>query len=59
MKMPWYKRQKEAVVSTAKEKKADIPPGGFTKCKGCSKVIVSKSLEENQMVCGECGYYYP
>jgi acetyl-CoA carboxylase carboxyl transferase subunit beta len=59
MNIPWYKRQKDAIVSKPVEKKVDVPPGGFTKCKKCAKVVVSKAISENQMICPECSYYYP
>jgi acetyl-CoA carboxylase carboxyl transferase subunit beta len=45
-------------VFTSHKKKADMPEGLWQKCAGCSEVIHSFELNENQRVCPKCGHHF-
>ena len=53
--MDWFKKSKDGLVS---QQKKDIPDGLWTKCKGCSEVIYSRTLQENLWVCPSCNYHF-
>jgi len=38
-------------------KKKDIPLGLWMKCPDCSKMVFTKSVEQNENVCPECGFH--
>ena len=38
-------------------KKKDIPLGLWMKCPDCSKMVFTKTVEQNQNVCPECGFH--
>jgi acetyl-CoA carboxylase carboxyl transferase subunit beta len=38
--------------------KVEVPEGLWLRCKGCSKMIFKKVLEEHLRVCPECGLHY-
>jgi len=38
--------------------KVEVPEGLWLRCKGCSKMIFKKVLQENLSVCPECGHHY-
>ncbi len=38
-------------------KKKDIPLGLWMKCPDCSKMVFTKTFEQNQNVCPECGFH--
>jgi len=40
-------------------KKKELPEGLWRKCDGCQATIYNKELEDNLMVCSECGWHYP
>lgn len=42
-----------------KTKKTEIPAGLWLKCAGCDTVLFRSSLIANDLICPNCGYYYP
>ncbi|MFO0974604.1 MAG: acetyl-CoA carboxylase, carboxyltransferase subunit beta [Phycisphaerae bacterium] len=38
--------------------KVEVPDGLWMRCEGCGKMIFRKVLEENLLVCPECGLHY-
>lgn len=55
--MKWFKRVKEGITTSTKEKK-EIPDGLWSKCPDCGKKMTTKELEENFFVCFECNHHY-
>ena len=55
--MKWFKRVKEGITTSTKDKK-EIPDGLWSKCPKCSKKMTTKELEENFFVCIECNHHY-
>lgn len=45
-------------MGTAQMSKVDVPEGLWMRCKGCSKMIFRKLLDEALRVCPECGMHY-
>lgn len=45
-------------VFTSHKKKEDMPEGLWQKCPGCSDVIHTFELNENQRVCPKCDYHF-
>lgn len=39
--------------------KADVPEGIMTKCPECKKIMYTKELQKNLMVCNYCGFHHP
>ncbi|MGL5889577.1 MAG: acetyl-CoA carboxylase, carboxyltransferase subunit beta [Bacteroidia bacterium] len=54
--MSWFKRIKEGITTSTKEKK-ETPEGLWYKCKSCKKVITTNEHIANQYVCPSCGYH--
>jgi acetyl-CoA carboxylase carboxyl transferase subunit beta len=54
--MGWFKRLKEGITTSTKEKK-ETPEGLWYKCPSCKKIHPSKDHVENKYVCSECGYH--
>lgn len=52
--MPFLKRRRFVSVIG---RKSTVPDGLWTKCRSCSKAVASTELEENLMVCPQCGYH--
>jgi acetyl-CoA carboxylase carboxyl transferase subunit beta len=48
--MSWFKRVKEGILTSTKEKK-EVPEGLWNKCPACKKAISTTELEENNFVC--------
>ncbi|WP_163653335.1 acetyl-CoA carboxylase, carboxyltransferase subunit beta [Listeria sp. PSOL-1] len=38
--------------------KTDVPEGIMTKCPNCKKIMYTKELEKNLMVCSHCGFHH-
>ncbi len=38
--------------------KRDMPEGLWTKCPACSKTIFTRSMQENDYICQECGHHF-
>ena len=54
--MSWFKRIKEGITTSTKEKK-ETPEGLWYKCPSCKKIKPSQEHIENYYVCIECGYH--
>lgn len=54
--MAWFKKQQYATIKAAKV--IDIPPGLWTKCKGCEQLIFNRELVKNLKVCPKCKYHF-
>lgn len=54
--MSWFKRIKEGITTSTKEKK-ETPEGLWYKCPSCKKIVSSNEHAENLYVCSECGYH--
>ena len=55
--MAWYKRSKNSVEEPPTEKRS-IPAGVFTKCPGCSEVLLTADLHKNLDVCLLCNHHF-
>lgn len=54
--MGWFKRLKEGITTSTKEKK-ETPEGLWYKCPSCKKIHTSQDHISNKYVCSECGYH--
>jgi acetyl-CoA carboxylase carboxyl transferase subunit beta len=54
--MGWFKRLKEGITTSTKEKK-ETPEGLWYKCPSCKKIHTSQDHANNKYVCSECGYH--
>ena len=54
--MSWFKRIKEGITTSTKNKK-ETPEGLWHKCSGCKEIIPSDENESNLWVCGKCGQH--
>jgi acetyl-CoA carboxylase carboxyl transferase subunit beta len=54
--MGWFKRLKEGITTSTKEKK-ETPEGLWYKCPSCKKIHTSQDHTANMYVCNECGYH--
>lgn len=54
--MGWFKRIKEGITTTTKQKK-EAPTGVWVKCKKCKAPNRQKELKENLYVCPKCDYH--
>ena len=56
--MSWFKRIKEGITTSTKEKK-ETPEGLWVKCPGkeCGNIIPTAENEENLWVCSKCGHH--
>ncbi|MBS1651300.1 MAG: acetyl-CoA carboxylase carboxyltransferase subunit beta [Bacteroidetes bacterium] len=52
--MGWFKRLKEGITTSTKEKK-ETPEGLWHKCSSCKKIHTSSDHSANKYVCLECG----
>ena len=52
--MPFLKRRRFVSVIG---RKSSVPDGMFTKCPGCEKTVSATEVEENFMVCPQCGHH--
>lgn len=55
-KMSWYKRIKEGISTSTKDKKT-LPDGLWHKCNRCKKVTLNTDLHLNNYVCPHCDYH--
>ena len=56
--MAWFKRQ-SAGIKTDKRDRNETPEGYWQKCPSCDTITSQRELEENLLVCPECGHHYP
>jgi len=54
--MGWFKRIKEGITTSTKDKK-ETPEGLWYKCPKCSNVVSTDEHLENRWVCVGCGYH--
>ncbi len=54
--MSWFKRIKEGITTTTKEKK-ETPEGLWYKCPKCKEIQPSKEHAEAFYICSKCGYH--
>ncbi|MEW6468723.1 MAG: acetyl-CoA carboxylase, carboxyltransferase subunit beta [Bacteroidota bacterium] len=54
--MSWFKRIKEGITTSTKEKK-ETPEGLWYKCPECKKITPSLEHAANQWVCPNCNYH--
>ncbi|MGG1677681.1 acetyl-CoA carboxylase, carboxyltransferase subunit beta [Neobacillus sp. NRS-1170] len=52
------KKKKYATIPT-EAAKSDVPEGIMTKCPTCKKIMYTKELTKNFMVCLHCGHHFP
>ncbi|MGJ7912811.1 acetyl-CoA carboxylase, carboxyltransferase subunit beta [Neobacillus sp. LXY-1] len=55
---PNTKKKKYAAIPT-EAAKHDVPEGIMTKCPSCKKIMYTKELAKNLMVCLHCGHHFP
>src|SRR3954468_17516816 len=55
-KMGWFKRLKEGITTSTKEKK-ETPEGLWYKCPSCKKIHTVQDHVANKYVCSECNYH--
>ncbi len=51
--MSWFKRSKEGITTSTKDKK-ETPEGLWSKCSRCKTVFTAEDLEKNAWVCDRC-----
>lgn len=55
-----YKTKKRKYATIPSDgTKADVPEGIMTKCPECKKIMYTKELQKNLMVCNYCGFHHP
>ncbi len=54
--MGWFKRLKEGITTSTKEKK-ETPEGLWYKCPACKKINTAQDHSANKYVCNECGHH--
>lgn len=54
--MGWFKRLKEGITTSTKEKK-ETPEGLWYKCPSCKKIHTVQDHSANKYVCSECQYH--
>ena len=54
--MSWFKRNKEGITTSTKEKK-ETPEGLWQKCSNCKAIFASEDLKENYYVCDRCNHH--
>jgi acetyl-CoA carboxylase carboxyl transferase subunit beta len=54
--MSWFKRIKEGITTSTKEKK-ETPEGLWHKCPSCKNIVPTKDHATRMYVCDQCGYH--
>jgi len=54
--MAWFKREKQGVTTTTKDKK-ETPEGLWYKCPKCKEVVSTEDHEKNYWVCPKCEHH--
>jgi acetyl-CoA carboxylase carboxyl transferase subunit beta len=54
--MGWFKRIKEGITTSTKEKK-ETPEGLWYKCPSCKKIKTAEDHAANSYVCSDCSYH--
>ncbi len=55
-KMGWFKRSKEGITTSTKEKR-ETPEGLWEKCSNCKTIFAASDLEKNFYVCDRCNHH--
>jgi acetyl-CoA carboxylase carboxyl transferase subunit beta len=55
-RMSWFKRIKEGITTSTKEKK-ETPEGLLYKCPSCKSIQPSSEHSEKLYICSSCGYH--
>lgn len=56
MSSTWFKRIKQNILTTSKEKK-EVPDGLWFKCPGCKKTSTINEIRESLWVCPSCNHH--
>jgi acetyl-CoA carboxylase carboxyl transferase subunit beta len=54
--MSWFKRNKEGITTSTKEKK-ETPEGLWHKCSNCKTIFTEADFEKNNYVCDRCSHH--
>lgn len=54
--MSWFKRNREGITTSTKEKK-ETPEGLWSKCSKCKTLFTADDLEKNNYVCDRCSHH--
>ena len=54
--MSWFKRSKEGITTSTKEKK-ETPEGLWQKCSNCKTIFAADDLAKNSYVCDRCNHH--
>ncbi|MEY4521116.1 MAG: hypothetical protein RIT10_301 [Bacteroidota bacterium] len=54
--MSWFKRHKEGITTSTKEKK-ETPEGLWSKCTKCKTLFTADDLAKNNFVCDRCSHH--
>jgi len=54
--MSWFKRSKEGITTSTKEKK-ETPEGLWQKCSNCKTIFSAEDLSKNAYVCNRCNHH--
>ncbi|WP_412063089.1 acetyl-CoA carboxylase, carboxyltransferase subunit beta [Rubrivirga sp. IMCC45206] len=56
--MAWFKRE-SAGIKTNRSEQNETPEGYWLKCPECGTITSQRELEDNLLVCPDCGHHYP
>lgn len=54
--MSWFKRNKEGITTTTREKK-EVPEGLWSRCSNCKTIFTKGDLEKLNYVCNRCSHH--
>ena len=54
--MGWFKRDKEGITTSTKEKR-ETPEGLWEKCSNCKTIFSADDLERNNYICDRCNHH--
>jgi acetyl-CoA carboxylase carboxyl transferase subunit beta len=54
--MSWFKRNKEGITTSTKEKK-ETPEGLWSKCSNCKTLFTAEDIARNNYVCDRCSHH--
>jgi acetyl-CoA carboxylase carboxyl transferase subunit beta len=54
--MSWFKRNKEGITTSTKEKK-ETPEGLWSKCSNCKTLFTADEIAKNNYVCDRCSHH--
>jgi acetyl-CoA carboxylase carboxyl transferase subunit beta len=56
--MSWLKREPKGIQPTARDERAEVPEGLWTKCDGCGEALFQTVLEEHSWTCPHCDHHF-